>query len=55
MYKLYSQNKGKEIEEITVGQAHGNFIQILAVFINQKRVNVCEHTTKMMSLLYSVI
>ena len=56
-----SQNKGKESEnsyqkliEITVGQAHGNCIEIFRQawlsFINRKRVNVCEHTTKMASL-----
>ena len=52
--------KGKEIEgieEITKGQAHTNtrklYQDILtgtAVFLNRKRVNVCEHTTKTASL-----
>ena len=34
-------------------QTHGNNQNILTVtdvFLNQKRVNVCEHTTKMASL-----
>ena len=57
-----SQNKGKEsenlpeTEEITEGQAHENTWKLYrdistgtAVFINRKRVNVCEHTTKMAS------
>ena len=56
-----TQNKGKErekllpkIEEISDGQAHTNTRKLYrdtstgtAVFINRKRVNVCEHTTKM--------
>ena len=55
-----SQNKRKEsekllpeIEEITVGQAHENTQKLyrnistgVAVFINQKRANVCEHMTR---------
>ena len=52
IYKLMS-----EIEEITEGQAHANTQKLYqdistgtAVFINRKRVNVCEHTTKMASL-----
>ena len=39
-----------EIEEITVGQAHvntlklnRNILTVMAVILNQKRVNVCEH------------
>ena len=53
------QNKWKEIEnlpkieEITVGQSHENtwklnrnILMEMAVFLNQKRANVCEHTTK---------
>ena len=46
-----------EIEEITKGQAHESTRKLYrdistttAVFINWKRVNVCEHTTKMASL-----
>ena len=46
-----------EIDEITVGQAHKNTWKLnqniltgMAVFINQKRANVCEHTIKMASL-----
>ena len=55
-----TENKGKErreIEEITVGKAHANtrklnrnISTVTAVFLNQKRMNVCEHTTKMASL-----
>ena len=58
-----TQNKGKErenlpkIEEITIGKAHANtqklnrnILMVTAVFLNQKRVNVCKHTTKMRSL-----
>ena len=54
---LITQNKGKEIEEVTVGQAHintwklnRNILTGTAVFLNQKRANVCEHTTKMAPL-----
>ena len=46
-----------KIEGITVGQAHVNTRKLTrniltgtAVFLNQKRANVCEHTTKMVSL-----
>ena len=41
-----------EIEEITVGsrKLYWDISTGTAVFINQKRVNVCEHTTKMASL-----
>ena len=52
-----SENSLLEIEEISVGQAHENTRKLyrnistgMAVFINQKRANVCEHTTKMASL-----
>ena len=59
-----TQNKGKvrensyqKIEEISIGKAHANtrkfnrtISTVTAVFLNQKRVNVCEHTTKMASL-----
>ena len=60
---LCSKNKGKEsenlpeIEVITVGQAHENTQKLYrnistgaTVFLNQKRSNVCEHTTKIASL-----
>ena len=57
---IFNTNKGKErekllpqIEEISRGKAHINLIEIFRVtdiFLNQKRVNVCEHTTKMASL-----
>ena len=47
----------KGIEEITKGQAHTNTRKLyrdistgMAVFLNQKSVNVCEHTTKTASL-----
>ena len=46
-----------EIEEITEGQAHTSTQKLYrdistgtAVFINRKRVNACEHMTKMASL-----
>ena len=55
-----TQNKGKllpKIEKITVGKAHANtqklnrnILTVTAVFLNQKRMNLCEHTTKMASL-----
>ena len=58
-----SQNKGKESENSyqnlmrSLGQAHENTWKLyrnistgMAVFINQKRVNVCEHMTQMASL-----
>ena len=45
------------IEKITEGQAHTNTQKLYrnistgtVIFINQKRVNVCEHMTKMASL-----
>ena len=45
-----------KMKEITIGQAHVNTRKIkrnistgAAVFLNRKRVNVSEHTTKMMS------
>ena len=55
-----TQNKGKgsensyqKIEEITVGEAYVNTQKInqnismdTAVFLNQKRENVCEHMTE---------
>ena len=54
------QNKGKlllESKEITVAKAYPNtqklnqnILTVTAVFLNKKRVNVCEHTTKMASL-----
>ena len=60
---IISQNKGKESENSyqklkrSLGQAHKNTRKLyrniltgMAIFINQKRVNVCEHTTKMGSL-----
>ena len=53
---MIAQNKGKlltKIEEISGGKAHTNtrkFIRnistVTEVFLNQKRVNVCEHTVK---------
>jgi hypothetical protein len=55
------KRKGKlltKIEEITVGKAHANtqklnqnILTVTAIFINQKRMNVCEHTTQMISLV----
>ena len=61
-YSYTKWGKGKwkllpKIEEITVGQAHKNtrklnqnILTSMAVFLNQKRANVCEHMTKMVSL-----
>ena len=56
----YEKGKGKyllKIEEITVGKAHANtwklnrnISTVTAVFLNQKRMNVCEHTRKMATL-----
>ena len=44
------------MQEITIGQAHvntrklnRNISTVTAIFLNQKRVNVCEHMTKMAS------
>ena len=53
-----TKNKGKEkIEEISIGKAHANTLKlnqnistVTDLFLNQKKVNVCEHTTKMASL-----
>ena len=59
-----TQNKGKgmekllpKIEEISNGKTHTNtrkriqnISTVTDVFLSQKRVNVCEHTTKMASL-----
>ena len=55
-----TQNKGKlppKIEEISNGKAHTNTQKIIHnismvtdVFLNQKRVNICDHTTKIASL-----
>ena len=49
--------KNTKIEEITLGQAHintrklnRNILTGTAIFLNQKRANVCEHTTKVASL-----
>ena len=49
----------KKNEEIKVGQAHANTLKLdrniskgMAVFINQKRANVCEHTTKIYFVLF---
>ena len=46
-----------KIEEISKGKAHANtwkpnqnILTVTADFLNQKRVNLCEHTTKMASL-----
>jgi len=46
-----------KIEESSKGKAHANarklnrnILTVTDVFLNQKRVNVCEHTTKMASL-----
>ena len=59
-----TQNKGKErenlpkIEEITVGMSHANtqklnrnISTVTAVFLNQKRMIVCEHMTQIASLV----
>ena len=62
--KLTTSNKRKGkwkllpgIEEITKRQAHTNTWKLyrdistgMAVFLNRKRANICEHTTKMVSL-----
>ena len=55
-----TQNKGKlllKIDEIFGGKAHTNIwkliwniLMVTDVFLNQERVNACEHTTKMVSL-----
>ena len=59
---ILSQNKGKgkllpKIEEIPDGKAHTNTWKLIRnistvtdVFLNQKRVNVCENSKKMASL-----
>ena len=53
----YGKGKGKlllKIEEISGGKEHTNtwkliqdILMITDVFLNQKRVNVCEHRVKM--------
>jgi hypothetical protein len=55
----YGKGKGKlllKIEEISGGKEHTNtwkliqdILMITDVFLNQKRVNVCEHMVKMVS------
>ena len=55
-----TQNKGKESEEIMVDRhtnthmetQNQNISTDTAVFLNQNRANVCEHTIKMASLEY---
>ena len=59
-YTKYGKGKGKvlpRIEEISGGKAHTNtwklnqnISKVTDVFLNQKRVNVCEHMAKMASL-----
>ena len=54
------KRKGKlltNIEEISKGKAHANtwklnqnILTVTDVFLSQKRMNVCEHTTKIESL-----
>ena len=46
-----------KMNQITVGKVHANtrklnrnILKVTAVFLNQKRMNVCEHTTQMASL-----
>ena len=56
----YGKGKGKllpKIEEISGGKTHTNIrkliqniLMVTDVFLNQKRVNVCEHMEKMASL-----
>ena len=52
-----SENSYQELKRSQKGQAHTNtrklyrdFLTGTAVFLNRKRVNVCEHTTKTASL-----
>ena len=52
-----SENSYQEFKRSRKGQAHTNTRKLnrdistgTAVFLNRKRVNVCEHTTKMASL-----
>ena len=52
-----SENSYQELKRSRKGQAHTNTRKLnrdistgTAVFLNQKRVNVCEHTTKTASL-----
>ena len=52
-----SENSYQELKRSQKGQAHTNTRKLnrdiltgMAVFLNQKRVNVCEHTTKTASL-----
>ena len=52
--KKYGKGKGKvlpKIEKISGGKAHSNTRKpmITDFFLNQKRVNVCEHMVKMAS------
>ena len=61
-YRKIRERKGKgkllpKTEEISIGKAHTNtrklnrnILTVTAVFLNQKRVNVYEHMTKMVSL-----
>ena len=52
-----SENSYQELKRSRKGQAHTNIRKLnrdistgTAVFLNRKRVNVCEHTTKTVSL-----
>ena len=57
---IKGKGKGKllpQIEEITRGKAHvntwklnRNILTVTDIFLNEKRVNVCEHMTKIASL-----
>ena len=63
-YLILTQNKGKEsekklpkIEEISRGKVHTNtqkliqnILTVTDVFLNQKRVNVCEHMARIFTL-----
>ena len=52
----FTQNKGKLLPKIEEAHANTqkinqNIMTVTAVFLNQKRMNVCEHTTQMASLV----
>ena len=59
IYIKYGKGKGKllpKIEEITVRKAHANtrklnrnILMVTDIFLNQRRINIYEHMTKMAS------
>ena len=65
MTKKYGKGKEKllpKIEEITRGKAHTNtlnlnqnILTVTDVFLNQKRVNVCEHKQRLHDVIFACV